>query len=123
MRVFEKVANAKPLLLRLTAGVGWTITSVAGLSSPAAAYSGEIYTVCRLNPQGDNFLALRDCGSTKCPAIKRLGPGTFLWTLEPYSNGGWRPVTVMRDINDEYPIKGPTGYVFDRYICKVDMTE
>lgn len=94
---------------------------VIGSTGSATGYSGEVYTVCRLNPDGDNYLSLRDCPSSSCPELLRLGPGTFLWTTEPFSEQGWRPVIVMRDINDEYPVNRPSGYVFDRYICRVDF--
>lgn len=89
----------------------------------AGAYSGEVFTVCRLNPNGDNYLSLRQCGSSDCAELLRLGPGTFLWTEEPYSERRWRAVIVMRDINDEYPVNRPRGFVYDKYICKVEMRQ
>jgi hypothetical protein len=87
-------------------------------AAPLSAYSGEIYTVCKLDPNRDNFLALRSCGSSKCHLIQKLGPGTFLHTLEPHSDGRWREVIVKRHLQDE-SYSGPKGWVYDRYICKV----
>jgi hypothetical protein len=63
---------------------------MASLSSSAQAYSGEVFVVCRLNPAGDNYLSLRTCGSTKCREIRRLGPGTYLDSMEPYAVRRWR---------------------------------
>ena len=88
------------------------------LASSALAYSGEVYAVCKLNPDGDNFLALRTCGSTKCPTTHRLGPGTFLLSWNPHSERGWRQVTVMRNTN-ESSATGPSGWVYEKYICEV----
>ncbi len=104
MSKFNLLATATALVL----------SSAASLS----AYSGEIYTVCKLDPNGDNFLALRTCGSSKCTMTHKLGPGTFLLTWEPYSEGRWRQVTVMRDTN-ESSATGPSGWVYDGYICEV----
>ena len=90
-----------------------------GLANSAQAYSGEVYTVCKLNPEGDNFLALRSCPSSSCKKVEELDPGTFLWTEEPYSEGSWRAVIVMRNIQDEYPINRPRGFVYDEFICRI----
>jgi len=89
-----------------------------GASAPALAYSGEDYFVCRLNPAGDNFLSLRSCGSSRCPEIMRLGPGTSLSTMEPYTLKGWRQVIVKRSPQDE-SYSGPDGWVYSKYICRV----
>jgi len=88
----------------------------------AFGYSGEVYTVCRLDPNGDNYLSLRTCGASSCREKQRLDPGTFLLTMEPYDKGGWREVTVMSHIED-YSANGQTGWVFSRYICMVDMRD
>lgn len=91
----------------------------AASAAPSAfAYSGEIYAVCKLDPNGDNFLALRSCASSNCHMIRKLGPGTFLLTWEPNSQGRWRQVTVMKNTN-ESSATGPSGWVYDRYICEV----
>lgn len=96
-----------------------TLTTLAAVSATSLwAYSGEVYAVCKLDPNGDNFLALRSCASSKCHLIQKLGPGTFLHTLEPTSEGRWRNVIVKRNIQDE-SYSGPSGWVYDGYICKV----
>ena len=61
----------------------------------ATAHSGESYVVCNLDPNGDNFLALRACGATKCEMLMKLGPNTGLLAI------------------------GPDGWVYDKYICEV----
>jgi len=99
--------------------VGLVLLSVA----PVLAYSGEVYTVCKLDPKGENYLSLRSCASSDCTEKLRLRPGKFVWSEEPFSERGWRAVIVMRDINDEYPVDRPRGYVFDKFICRVDMRE
>jgi len=92
--------------------------TIATLATPAAAYDGEQFVVCNLNPAGDNFLALRTCGSSKCQMIAKLGPGTFLITMEPYSEKGWREVIVQRDFQD-WSYSGISGWVYDKYTCEV----
>jgi len=91
--------------------------TIAGAAAPAQAYSGEDFFVCHLNPYGDNFLSLRTCGSSRCREIMRLGPGTSLSTLEPYTVKGWRQVIVRRAPNDE-SYSGPSGWVYSKYICR-----
>lgn len=86
------------------------------------AYDGEQYVTCRLDPNGDNFLALRSCGSADCTMLKKLGPGTFVITTEPTGTDGWRPVIVQTDMQD-WSYAGPSGWVFEKYICQVDLTE
>ena len=93
------------------------ITTVAiSVSAPAMAYSGEKMVVCRLNPNGDNFLAFRACGSTNCRMKQKLGPGTYVFTMEPYAIRGWREVILMYGANDD-SYSGPTGWVYGKYLC------
>ncbi len=87
-----------------------------GSTLPSSAYSGEEYVVCYLNPAGDNYLSLRSCGATKCYEIMRLGPGTYLSSMEPYAEKGWREVIVKKNANDE-SYSGPKGWVYSKYIC------
>ena len=105
-----------------TYGTLWTIfAGLAALtftSGAALSYSGEHYVTCNLNPEGDNFLALRTCGSTSCPMTYKLPPDTFLLTLEPYANNGWREVMVISGLQDE-SYSGPTGWVYSKYICEI----
>lgn len=82
------------------------------------AYSGENYVVCGLNPSGDNFLALRTCGSTKCKITHELPPNTFLLSMEPHAEKHWREVIVLKGLQDE-SYSGPSGWVYDKYICEV----
>ncbi len=102
------------LLSTITASLLW-----AGIAAPVLAYSGEDYVVCRLNPAGDNYLSLRACGSSNCRELMRLGPGTFLSTMEPYAVRGWRQVIVKRNAQDE-SYSGPDGWVFSKYICRIE---
>jgi hypothetical protein len=92
------------------------------LSGAAYGYDGEQYVVCNLNPQGDNFLALRNCGSTKCQMLRTLGPDTFVITLEPYETKGWREVIVQQNSQD-WSYSGVKGWVYGKYICKVNLGE
>lgn len=87
-----------------------SVAAIAGilLGTAAQAYSGETFVTCHLNPEGDNYLSLRACGSSKCDEIMRLGPGAFLTTLEPVGTKGWREVIVMRDSQDD-SYSGPSG--------------
>jgi len=93
------------------------LTSIL-LTAYAFAYSGEHYVVCNLNPQGDNFLALRSCGSSSCRMKMKLGPGTALLTMDPDAENGWRDVIVLRSLQDQ-SVSGPMGWVYSKYICKV----
>lgn len=90
--------------------------AIAGVA--ANAYSGEVYRVCGLDPYGDNFLAFRSCGSTKCRMKRKLDPGKYVMSLEPYEENGWRAVILMRNRHDE-SYEGPTGWVYGRYLCPV----
>ncbi len=83
----------------------------------ATAHSGESYVVCNLDPNGDNYLALRACGAPKCELLMKLAPNTGLLAIEPYSGSPWREVTV-RSGAQMLPI-GPDGWVYDKYICEV----
>ncbi|MDU8928503.1 hypothetical protein RXV86_14020 [Alisedimentitalea sp. MJ-SS2] len=87
-----------------------------GLASGVQAYDGEQYVTCGLDPNGDNFLALRACGSSKCEMLLKLGPGTFMISLEPVGTKGWREVIVQSDVMD-WSYEGPKGWVYEKYIC------
>jgi len=91
-------------------------TLVLGATESSNAYSGEVFVVCHLNPAGDNFLSLRSCGATKCYETMRLGPGTYLDTMEPYAEKGWREVIVRKNARDD-SYNGPKGWVYSKYIC------
>ena len=94
------------------------IAAVVVTATAALAYSGEQYVVCNLDPNGDNWLALKagpDLGSQR---LGRLGPGTFLITMEPEPVGKWREVIVQEHIED-WSYTGPKGWVYTDYICEV----
>ncbi|MCP5038906.1 MAG: hypothetical protein GY945_15040 [Rhodobacteraceae bacterium] len=91
---------------------------LAGSAGAVQAYDGEQFVVCKLNPNGDNFLALRTCGATSCKMISKLGPGTFVITMEPYETNGWREIIVQSHIED-WSYGGRSGWVYGRYICEV----
>ncbi len=96
------------------AAIGLTV-----IATGASAYSGENFVTCNLDPNGDNFLALRSCGSSKCQMTKKLGPDTFLLTMEPNSVKGWREVIVIKGLQDQ-SYSGPDGWVYDKYICEIN---
>jgi len=101
-----KACAAATVAIAITAPVLW-------------AYSGENYVVCKLNPNGDNFLALRTCGSTKCTMTHKLPPNTFLLSMEPYVENHWREVIVLTGLQDD-SFSGPSGWVYDKYICEIN---
>ncbi len=104
----------KPLVAKTRAAVAFAMLLCA--AGPSHAYSGERLVTCGLNPQGDNFLALRSCGASSCDMLRKLGPNTFLLTLEPYATRGWREVIVLDGPQDD-SFTGPTGWVFGKYAC------
>lgn len=96
-------------------------TLVAVLMAGAAwAYSGEIYTTCRLDPNGDNWLALKSAPDIGSQRIAKLGPGTFLLTWNPEPVGNWRQVTVIENPDDPYETGTISGWVHTGYICQVN---
>ncbi len=99
--------------------IGLAALALFTISTDASAYSGEHFVTCNLDPAGDNFLALRSCGSSSCPMKHKLGPDTFMLTYEPYSENGWREVVVLRGLQDQ-SVSGVSGWVYDKYICRID---
>jgi hypothetical protein len=53
----------------------------------------------------------------------RLRPGQFVLTIDPSPERGWRAVFIMKGINDDRAYEGPQGFLANKYICYVDMTE
>lgn len=91
----------------------------AALGTAAWAYSGEYYVTCHLDPNGDNWLALKagpDIGSQR---LAKLGPGTFLMTWDPEPVGAWRKVSVVAAPTDGAQVTGPSGWVHTSYICRI----
>ncbi len=89
-----------------------------GLATALHAYSGEQYITCDLDPQGDNFLALRSCPAGSCQLLAKLGPDTFLLTTDPEFENGWRQVMVINGLQDQ-SYDGPVGWVYGKYICEI----
>jgi hypothetical protein len=76
----------------------------------AQAVSYDVYRVCRLDPQGDNFLALRSGPSSRSAMIAKLGPGTEIFEDSLTDRRGkWVPV-----ITSDWQLE---GWVFADYIC------
>ena len=100
----------------------FTLAAALATAGAAYAYSGEQYVTCKLDPNGDNFLALRTCGSSSCEMIRKLGPDTFVITMEPYETKGWREVIVQQGSQD-WSYSGVKGWVYGKYICKVDVSQ
>lgn len=95
------VAMKKPLIATLLA-----------LAAPQAmAVSADIYAVCNLNPDGDNFLALREKPTTQSRMIMKIPPNTRL--AEWGRSGDWMEVDVLIDGR-------PSGYVHSAYTCLVE---
>jgi hypothetical protein len=83
--------------------------------------------VAGLDPQGDNFLALRAGPGGSYKMLKKLGPGTRLILCD--ARGGWLGVVVdngsgcgtTSPIAKRQPYRGPcrSGWVFKRYVREV----
>lgn len=82
------------------------------------AYSGEEYRVCNLDPNGDNWLALKSAPDLNAQRIAKLGPDTPLLTWEPEPVGKWRQVTVMKSRAQVYDFSDLNGWVYTDYICE-----
>jgi hypothetical protein len=54
--------------------------------------------------------------------IRKLGPDTFVITMEPYATNGWREVIVQQSSQD-WSYAGVKGWVYGKYICHVDLSE
>ena len=78
---------------------------------------GDQYYVCRLNPQGDNFLALRSCSSTKCQMLKKIPPDAFIVATSAWPEGRWRQVKILAGLPNQGNSK-PMGWVYDKYLCR-----
>lgn len=84
----------------------------------AHAYSGEGYEVCGLNPNGDNFLALRTGPGASYRMIMKLGPGSVVESRgTPDRN--WLIVVVESANGRNYLRNLPTGYVYTKYLCRI----
>lgn len=92
--------------------------AVIGIATSALAYDGEQYVTCNLDPNGDNWVALKAAPDLRAQRLMKLGPGTFLITTEPYAQGKWRQVIVQKDMQD-WSYAGPSGWVYTDYICEI----
>lgn len=88
-------------------------TLFAMISTPSVA--GTAYEVCRLDPEGDNFLALRDLPTTESHMVLRLGPGTIVESRGEVVEGKWMPVVVQNGDTNTLPY----GYVYTSFICQL----
>lgn len=78
---------------------------------PAFGVSADIHVVCKLDPNGDNFLALRERPDTRSRMVMKLPPGV---RLEEWGrSGAWMEVDVLIDGR-------PSGYVYAAYTCLVE---
>ncbi|SFG55414.1 hypothetical protein SAMN04488020_102524 [Palleronia marisminoris] len=94
-----------------------TVLLLIWLGASAHAFSGYGFTVCRLDPNGDNFLALRTGPGSGNPMIMRLPPGTLVEERGSPTNGKWLPVVVQQTPQQVYLRDMPSGYVWGDYLC------
>ena len=91
------------------------VVLIAGLSFVrVAAYSGDHYRVCNLDPQGDNFLAFREGPTSNSPMLMKLPPRYDVEVRGTRENGRWFPAATV-DAKGTFIF----GYVFDAYVCPV----
>lgn len=88
------------------------------LATAALAYDGEQYVTCNLDPNGDNWVALKAAPNLGAQRLMKLGPETFLITLDPEPVGKWRLVIVQNGMQD-WSYSGPQGWVYTDYICQI----
>ena len=103
------------------------ITAVCmALAGGANAYSGEDYVVCNLDPNGDNFLAVRASTNAGAYELDRLGPGQGVHMCD--SDGDWIGIVYDKSgeldcgtdtpVAEERDYEGPceSGWVSKRYV-------
>ena len=88
------------------------------LPSTSIAYPGMAYEVCGLDPNGDNFLALRAGPGSGYGMIMQLGPRSIVEGRANQS-GGWLMVVVEYANGYRYLRDLPSGYVYTDYLCPV----
>lgn len=93
------------------------VTCLLMLGTSAHAVSEKAFSVCRLDPNGDNFLALRSGPSSNNPIIMRLPPGTVVEERGSPTNGKWLPVVVEHTPQQQFLRDLPSGYVWGDYLC------
>jgi uncharacterized protein YgiM (DUF1202 family) len=87
---------------KLIACIVVTVTLVGSAIPARADY------VCGLNPNGDNFLSLREGPGTQYREVIRMNPGTQLTVRS--ANGPWLYVEITLD--------GIVGWAYRRYVCR-----
>ena len=93
----------------------------AGLMASAAlGYDGEHYVTCNLDPNGDNWVALKAAPDISSRRLMKMGPNTFLLTMDPEPVGKWRWVIVVPHAQS-YDHSGPVGWVYTDYICRINF--
>ena len=99
--------------MRLLSTAVFAFASIVSLTAamPAQAYSADVFRVCRLDPNGDNFLALRSGPGSNYRMLDRLGPGTIVMDWE--RRGRWFRVSVGS-------VNGREGWVYSSYLCLVE---
>lgn len=75
------------------------------------AYAPDVFRVCGLNRNRDNFLALRAGPGSNYQMLERLGPGTVVMDWE--RRGKWFRVSIG-DVN------GREGWVYASYLCLIE---
>ena len=85
---------------------------LTGLAGPAAAYSGDHFKVCRLDPNGDNFLAFREGPTSQSRLLLKMGPGYDVEVRGQRENGRWFPAATV-DSSGKFIF----GYVYDSFVC------
>lgn len=82
----------------------------------SAAYSGASFEVCRLDPAGDNFLALRTGPGSSHSMVMQLSPGSVV-EARGDQRGKWLQVVVEQANGQTYLRDLPRGYVYTDYLC------
>lgn len=77
----------------------------------ASAYSADVFAVCKLNPKGDNFLALRAGPGSKHKMLAKLTTGTKVMDWDRL--GKWYKVSVGGP-------NGREGWVYADYLCLIE---
>lgn len=78
--------------------------TLAALATPANAAE-----VCGLDPNGDNYLAVREGPGSRFPELTRLGPSTYVDIIDVNASSTWFRVVADGE---------PTGWVSARYVCQ-----
>jgi uncharacterized protein YecT (DUF1311 family) len=86
-----------------------SITSNTIQSSNTEAMNTQSYRVCNLDPNGDNFLALKDTPSGSSPTLLKMTDGTALSILD--KRDSWYQVKMTN---------GKIGWAHSKWICQTN---